>query len=335
VAAQLRTNFFIKNLTFCPSSGPVKYSGYVTTENNRRQYMELDINSPIPLDEKINATFIIDSIIDQTVLVPLFEIHEKNFCKAMNKYVGELWYAMQRAMQVPGGVCPIRANHYHMHHHYLDFSRMTLQTFPFGTLRITVHAKDKTRNQMIFCSIVVVENMRFRTCLNGIYNILIFKVTAQLRTNFFIKNLTFCPSPGPIKYSGYVTTENTQQYIELDVKSPIPLDENIDATVIIDMIVKNKTIIQMFEIHETDFCKAMNKYLGEFWYDFERAAQLPAGVCPIRANHYHVHHHYLDFSKIALQTFPFGTLRFTCHAKDKMKKQMVFCVIMVVENTVN
>ncbi|KAF2887328.1 hypothetical protein ILUMI_18845, partial [Ignelater luminosus] len=99
----------------------------------------------------------------------------------------------------------------------------------------------------------------------------IFKVTAQLRTNFFIKNLTFCPSPGPIKYSGYVTTENTRQYLELDINTPIPIDENLNATFFIDSILGNKTTVRLFEIREKEFCKAMNKYLGEFWYDIERA----------------------------------------------------------------
>ncbi|KAF2906017.1 hypothetical protein ILUMI_00159, partial [Ignelater luminosus] len=168
-----------------------------------------------------------------------------------------------------------------------------------------------------------------------IYIIMVFKVIAQLRTNFFVKNLTFCPSPGPVKYSGYVTTENTQQYLEFDINSPIPLDEKIDATIIIDSILGNKTTVRLFEIHEKVFCKAMNKYLGELWYGIERAAQLPPGVCPIRASHYHVHHYHLDFSKMALQTFPFGILKLSFYAKDKIKNQQVFCMIILVENIAN
>lgn len=57
----------------------------------------------------------------------------------------------------------------------------------------------------------------------------------------------------------------------------------LQATIIIESIIRNQAIMPLFEIHEKDFCKAMNKYLGEFWYGIERAAQLPVGVCPIRA----------------------------------------------------
>ncbi|KAF2905816.1 hypothetical protein ILUMI_00352, partial [Ignelater luminosus] len=111
---------------------------------------------------------------------------------------------------------------------------------------------------------------------------LYLQISAQLRTNFFVKSFDLCPSPGPVKYHGNVTTEDKKQYLNLVMTSPIPLDENIRGVFNIETLVNNHMYVQVFEIREKDFCKGMNKYGGEFWYGIERAAQLPTGVCPIR-----------------------------------------------------
>lgn len=57
-----------------------------------------------------------------------------------------------------------------------------------------------------------------------------FKISAQLRTNFFVKTFTLCPSPGPVKYYGNITTENKKQYLNVRLVSPIPLDDNIGVS---------------------------------------------------------------------------------------------------------
>lgn len=41
--------------------------------------------------------------------------------------------------------------------------------------------------------------------------------------------------------------------------------------------------LELFVIREKSFCKAAHIYLGEFWYDLERASQISRGTCPIRA----------------------------------------------------
>ncbi|KAF2900112.1 hypothetical protein ILUMI_06072, partial [Ignelater luminosus] len=53
------------------------------------------------------------------------------------------------------------------------------------------------------------------------------------------------------------------------------------VNVTIDSIINSRSVLPLFVIREKDFCKAMNKYMGEFWYDIERAGQVPPGVCPI------------------------------------------------------
>ncbi|KAF2890302.1 hypothetical protein ILUMI_15871, partial [Ignelater luminosus] len=110
--------------------------------------------------------------------------------------------------------------------------------------------------------------------------LLFHNVKSESRTNFKLERLEICKT---IKLTGNFSTEGDQQYLTVNVSSPVPLDEHIGVTCDIHTLLANVTAVHLFTVEENNACKALNKYWGEFWYDLLRGAQLPAGVCPIPA----------------------------------------------------
>ncbi|KAF2884661.1 hypothetical protein ILUMI_21521 [Ignelater luminosus] len=108
-------------------------------------------------------------------------------------------------------------------------------------------------------------------------------VQSQSRTNFKVIRFENCKPDSAIKLNGNVTTEGDRQYATIDLVLPVAADEHIGGTCDIHTLLTNTTAISIFTIREKYACKACNKYMGEFWYDLIRAAQLPVGVCPVSA----------------------------------------------------
>ncbi|KAF2887809.1 hypothetical protein ILUMI_18364, partial [Ignelater luminosus] len=105
------------------------------------------------------------------------------------------------------------------------------------------------------------------------------------RTNFEIKRFEFCDhSQGLLKFYGNITTDSyNNQYASYNVSVPYDLDENVGGICDIYSQTIGTHFTKIFSIRENNFCKATNKYMGEFWYDLERAAQITPKTCPIRA----------------------------------------------------
>ncbi|KAF2891385.1 hypothetical protein ILUMI_14788 [Ignelater luminosus] len=104
----------------------------------------------------------------------------------------------------------------------------------------------------------------------------------------------------------------------------------------LECVIQSRTFgdnfIELFVIHEKNLCKAANTFLGEFWYDIQRAAQAIPGMCPIPSRRYHIRHLELDFRIISLQTFPFGKLRFFLKPLMNKNSEILCCLLMEVEN---
>ncbi|KAF2898619.1 hypothetical protein ILUMI_07565, partial [Ignelater luminosus] len=90
--------------------------------------------------------------------------------------------------------------------------------------------------------------------------------------------------------------------------------------------------MNLFVIREKKACNSVHNYLGEFIYDVERAAGLITRMCPVSKGRYTVRNLPLDFNKITLQTFPFGSLRFIIVVQDEKHNTNLTCLISDVEN---
>ncbi|KAF2901793.1 hypothetical protein ILUMI_04389, partial [Ignelater luminosus] len=74
--------------------------------------------------------------------INVFEIKGKKACNSLHKYMGEFMYDIEAAAGLIRGMCPVREGKYHVHNVELDYEKTTLQTFPFGNLRITMTTHD-------------------------------------------------------------------------------------------------------------------------------------------------------------------------------------------------
>ncbi|KAF2884534.1 hypothetical protein ILUMI_21650 [Ignelater luminosus] len=140
------------------TQGLIKFHGNITKEKDGNQYLTADLMTPISWDDNIGSAVSIQSRVTGETFMELFVIREKNLCKAANIYLGEFWYALERAFQMPVRSCPISAGRYHARRAKLDFDRITLQTFPFGRLRFIMGAIDHKSRQNIWCLLVEVDN---------------------------------------------------------------------------------------------------------------------------------------------------------------------------------
>ncbi|KAF5287294.1 hypothetical protein FQR65_LT02167 [Abscondita terminalis] len=157
VRAFTRTNFFIQKLEDCDPRNRSKVSFNLYTRNNE-QYCDFDAIVEVPLDERVGARFTIDTTVNGQQYIPLTNIYDKNFCVVCKKYGGEFFYDFQRAMQVNPGTCPMTKRHYRVRNYKMDFSKISLQTFPFGKLRMTVNVIENANQNVVFCFRANVEN---------------------------------------------------------------------------------------------------------------------------------------------------------------------------------
>ncbi|KAF2885150.1 hypothetical protein ILUMI_21026 [Ignelater luminosus] len=159
-------------------------------------------------------------------------------------------------------------------------------------------------------------------------------ILSQSHTNFVIKRFEVCNhTQRAIKLYANITEKNGIQYIDSTIISPYPWDDNLGALALIDSAPTGKRYINLFQIREKNICKAASMYLSEFWYEIVRRSGLQPGVCPIPAGRLHCDHAALHFNRMALQTFPFGDLRFTINTVDNRNpKNILMCFLMEVEN---
>ncbi|XP_031352610.1 uncharacterized protein LOC116180219 [Photinus pyralis] len=153
------TNFFLKEIENCDEKNVSGFFFDIRNEG-RRQFLDCNIMIPKPVDETVRLVLDIESTLDERIYTRLFTVRDKNACAAMHKYIGEFFYALERSGGLTPGVCPIRKKRLRIRNHYLDFSKVALQTFPFGHLRITTTLRDSENNDaVLFCMKLYVENV--------------------------------------------------------------------------------------------------------------------------------------------------------------------------------
>ncbi|KAF2899435.1 hypothetical protein ILUMI_06744 [Ignelater luminosus] len=127
-----------------------------------------------------------------------------------------------------------------------------------------------------------------------------------------------------------IKTVHNVQYADGAFKFAVDVGNNIRSNCTIELFTLNK-YRHLFSINEKNLCQALHKYMGELMYEIERNAGMPPRVCPIPKGTYHLHNYHLDFQKMALQTFPFGKLRFTEIGYDQ-QNNICLCIIIEVDN---
>ncbi|KAF2901792.1 hypothetical protein ILUMI_04388, partial [Ignelater luminosus] len=90
--------------------------------------------------------------------INVFEIKEKKACDSIHKYMGEFVYDIEAAAGLIRKMCPIPKGRYHVHNLQLNYEKISLQTFPFGNLRITMAIQDDKNRKNLSCLEVEIEN---------------------------------------------------------------------------------------------------------------------------------------------------------------------------------
>ncbi|KAF2897822.1 hypothetical protein ILUMI_08352 [Ignelater luminosus] len=122
-----------------------------------------------------------------------------------------------------------------------------------------------------------------------------------------------------------------KQYVDGLMHFKVPLDNNLRSQVSVDILI-GRRFTHLLNITENKSCTALHKYLGEFFYDLERNAQLIPGICPLSEGKHYLHNFYVDFNKATtLVNFPFGYLRFKGNMCDN-KHKVLTCLVMELEN---
>ncbi|KAF5287296.1 hypothetical protein FQR65_LT02169 [Abscondita terminalis] len=155
-------------------------------------------------------------------------------------------------------------------------------------------------------------------------------------TNFIVTGFKNCDSNNRSKQYLEFVTENGKQFLTFDINFPRTLDDTVGTSTLIESSINGRTYTPLFQIRDKSACKTANKYLGEFWYDILRAAQIIPGLCPIPKKRYRASMHYLDYSKISLQTFPFGKLKFGIKVMPNDNPDyVILCNEFYIENKIN
>ncbi|XP_031355676.1 uncharacterized protein LOC116179995 [Photinus pyralis] len=165
----------------------------------------------------------------------------------------------------------------------------------------------------------------------------VIRVTYQFtHTNFVVKKLVDCDKRNVSKFYSNLRNEGGRQYLDFDAVFPKAMDETVGVLCDIETSLDEKVYAKLFTIRERNCCASMHKYMGEFAYALEQSAGIAPGVCPIPKRKYRARNHYLDFSKISLQTFPFGHLRLTIKVVDNdANSAVLFCITCYIDNVLN
>ncbi|KAF2900306.1 hypothetical protein ILUMI_05879 [Ignelater luminosus] len=158
----------------------------------------------------------------------------------------------------------------------------------------------------------------------------------QNAENFVVESCKFCENITNPTIKVYVTFKDFipgHQTIEANLSTPITIDEStvLKTSVDIEAKLKRSRWVHLFTV-EDDFCRVIQMYIGEFWYEIQRAAAVAPRTCPIPRGNYHVVNHKLNFEKLKLQTFPFGRLRVTMITRDKYTKNVLSCLVCIIAN---
>ncbi|KAF5295892.1 hypothetical protein FQR65_LT10380 [Abscondita terminalis] len=163
----------------------------------------------------------------------------------------------------------------------------------------------------------------------------VVNIHAFTHTNFYINNFEDCDPQNRSKISYRLYSKGGFQYLDFDVTFPIVLDSGVGARFIVEATIDERQYTQLISTYEKNYCLALQRYGGEFWHDFQRSMQISPGVCPIPKRHYKVINHKLNFSNIAVQTFPFGKLRVTVKVMENLNQNVVMCLKFVLDNKTN
>lgn len=87
-------------------------------------------------------------------ITDFYTIEDDNACKALNKYVGPLWYDIQRQIGMVPGKCPIKKGVYTSKNLYMDINKMNVKMFFKGKFKTRLRFMRYSRP--IFCTDFVI-----------------------------------------------------------------------------------------------------------------------------------------------------------------------------------
>ncbi|KAF5287295.1 hypothetical protein FQR65_LT02168 [Abscondita terminalis] len=160
-------------------------------------------------------------------------------------------------------------------------------------------------------------------------------IDAFTHTNFLITRTENCDPLNVTKLSVRFYINDGYQYCNYNCTVPVALDDNVGVEVKIESTINEKQYVELFTMKDKHFCTFTNKYAGQFWYDMQRSMQVMPGSCPVPKRRYQVRNHKLDYSRISLQTFPFGKLRLSIKLSENVNANLILCIRMIIENNRN
>ncbi|CAH1965020.1 unnamed protein product [Acanthoscelides obtectus] len=77
----------------------------------------------------------------------------------------------------------------------------------------------------------------------------------------------------------YHMYNKTIQLFDANISIPFDIDESLKGSVKCSRLDKKQSV---FALEEKDLCHTLPKYVGDFFYDMEKKAKMPVGICPIK-----------------------------------------------------
>ncbi|KAF2900307.1 hypothetical protein ILUMI_05880 [Ignelater luminosus] len=150
---------------------------------------------------------------------------------------------------------------------------------------------------------------------------------------FHIESVSMCEEVPNQAVKFYLSPRDSVpglQRVDINLTSNKPIGENtkLKCTGYSEI---NKRWIRLFH-YEDDFCHTFNTYVGQLFYDMERAAGILPGTCPMPKGNYHIVNFTLDYQKLKLQSFPFGKMKYLLECSDKTTKAVTSCLNIVIVN---
>ncbi|GLV38826.1 hypothetical protein CBL_05825 [Carabus blaptoides fortunei] len=143
VAVQVNAelNLIVKKYEMCEGfkDTPIKLYATIKKHNNTVHMINGGGSSPFDVGENVVIHLHAQTFEDgkwNTIL----NAEEKDPCKLLNDYVGEMWHDMEKQLKIPVGECPLPAGDYELKDYALDFSKMAYQKVPKGQLRLQANA---------------------------------------------------------------------------------------------------------------------------------------------------------------------------------------------------
>lgn len=128
--------------------------------NATTQLIDVDITLPFPLDDRTSVVLSAALNTGNGWTPNYISVKEKNVCRALNTYVGEMWYDAERVAGIAMKQCPINPGHYRIRDYVIDFSKFKYPAVPSGKVRFrsTIFRDDKPMYCQDFVYIISQKN---------------------------------------------------------------------------------------------------------------------------------------------------------------------------------